>query len=303
MAKEKVVVTGVAGFIGSTLAEELLKRNYDVIGIDDLSTGNIGNIPTGVRFKRMDLSVVPNSLLLDTFEDCLYVFHLAALARVQPSMKDPLRYNAVNVGGTLNILEAARNCKSKPKVIFSSSSSVYGNTTQYPTPETTPLNPTSPYAMQKMIAEQYCNLYYAQFGVPVIILRYFNVYGNRMSLRGSYRLAIGIFTAQALEGKPLTINGTGNNRRDFTYVGDVVDANIKAALSPIKFDIFNIGNGDNRSVLEIAKLISNDITYVPEVIEPAITLASNIHAKELLNWNPSTKIEDWMPEWLAKYDL
>ncbi len=301
--QEKVVVTGVAGFIGSTLAEELLKRGYDVIGIDDLSSGSITNIPSGVRFKRIDISTAPNGLLVDTYEDSIFIFHLAALARVQLSMKDPIRYNAVNVGGTLNVLEAARNCTSRPKVIFSSSSSVYGNTNRFPTAEYTTLNPQSPYALQKQIAEQYCELYNKYFGVPVIILRYFNVYGNKMALTGAYRLAIGIFTEQVMTGKPLTINGTGENRRDFTYVGDVVDANIKAALSDIGFDIFNIGNGDNRSVNQIAALISNSVTHLPPVVEPAITLADNTYAKTKLNWNPSMKIENWMPQWLAKHNI
>jgi nucleoside-diphosphate-sugar epimerase len=184
------------------------------------------------------------------------VFHLAAKARVQPSIENPREYNDVNVTGLLNILNICVECGVK-RFVYSSSSSVYGDAEQLPTTEEAPLNPKSPYALQKLIGEQYCKLFADVYGLETVCLRYFNVYGERMNLDGAYRLVIPIFITQKLNGEPMTIRGDGEQRRDFTYIGDVVDATINVGFSKMKWggDVFNIGNGDNRSVNEIADMI------------------------------------------------
>jgi len=193
--------------------------------------------------------------------------------------------------------------------VFSSSSSVYGNVEQLPTPEEHELNPMSPYALQKLIGEQYCKLYSELHGLETICLRYFNVYGDGMSLEGAYKLVIPIFTEQRLNDKPMTVRGDGENRRDFTYVGDVVEANIKAGTidnnHPQMFDgeVFNIGNGDNRSVNQLADMIGGDKINVESVVEPKETLANNNKAREYLNWKPTMKIEDWMKTYKEKMGL
>ena len=296
---KKCIVTGGAGFIGSNLVDRLVKDGHEVHIIDDLSTGSQYNINPQARFHRRDLSV---SNYNDLFEDVDVVFHLAAKARVQPSIENPHIFHDKNVNGLVNVLEACRIHKVK-RLVFSSSSSVYGNVDQLPTPEEFGKNPMSPYALHKLVGEQYCKLYSELYGIETICLRYFNVYGERQVLEGAYCLVMGIFAQQKLEGKPMTIRGDGEQRRDFTYVGDVVDANVKAGMMknnhPQMFDgeAFNIGNGDNRSVNQIADLIGGDRVNVDPVIEPRETLADNSKAKEYLGWKPTTKIEEWFPKW------
>jgi UDP-glucose 4-epimerase len=293
----KCLVTGGAGFIGSNLVDKLIEKNYEVIIIDNLSTGKKENINPKAKFYNRDISIMDN---FSMFQDVDVVFHTAALARVQPSIEDPVSYDKVNVGGTLKVLKACVDYNVK-RFVFSSSSSVYGDIDEkdLPTSEETPLNPISPYALHKLIGEQYCKLFSEIYNLETACLRYFNVYGNRMSLEGAYKLVIPIFTEQRLNNNPMTINGDGEQRRDFTYVDDVVDANIKCAEYPLELngDIFNIGNGDSRSVNEIADMIGGDRKHLDPVIEPKATLANNEKAKRVLKFNPSMDIEDWMPVW------
>jgi len=225
---------------------------------------------------------------------------------VQPSIVDPYTWNTVNVGGTLNLLNLAR-IHNVRRFVFSSSSSVYGNVTDeyLPTPETAPRNPLSPYGLQKLFGECYCKLYSTIHNIDTVCLRYFSVYGERQPTKGDYSLVMGIFANQRLEGKPLTINGDGEQRRDFTYVGDVVSANIKASMSDKvgKGEILNVGNGDNRSVNDIAKMIGGPIEYRDPVIEPRETLADNSKTRKLLDWKPTMKLEDWMPSYKKSLGL
>jgi len=290
----KCLVTGGAGFIGSNLVNRLIDDGYDVSIIDDLSTGKEENINPKARFIQGDISntITENFSFL---KDVDVVFHLAAKARVQPSIENPIEFNKVNVGGLLNVLNACVKYKVK-RFVYSSSSSVYGNVKQLPTPEEHELNPMSPYALQKLIGEQYCKLYNELHGLETVCLRYFNVYGNGMSLEGAYKLVIPIFIEQILNNKPMTVRGDGEQRRDFTYVGDVVDANIRCAEYPLELngEAFNIGNGDNRSVNQLADMIGGDRVNVDSVIEPRQTLADNSKARKRLNWKPTTKIEDWV---------
>ena len=296
----KCLVTGGAGFIGSNLVDKLIDNGNEVVVIDNLSTGKEENINSKAKFYRKDITQMRRNSDFTMFEGVDVVFHTAALARVQPSIEDPVSYDKVNVGGTLQILKACVDYNVK-RFVFSSSSSVYGDVEEkdLPTTEESKLSPMSPYALHKLIGEQYCKLFSEIYNLETACLRYFNVYGNRMSLEGAYKLVIPIFTEQRLNGKPMTINGDGEQRRDFTYVDDVVDANIKCAEYPLELngDIFNIGNGDSRSVNEIADMIGGDRKHLDPVIEPKATLANNEKAKRILKFNPSMDIEDWMPTW------
>ena len=225
---------------------------------------------------------------------------------MQPSIRNPYLWNTVNVGGTLNLLNLAR-LHGVRRFVFSSSSSVYGNVTEenLPTPETAPKNPLSPYGLQKLVGEQYCKLYSTIHNIDTVCLRYFSVYGERQPTKGDYSLVMGIFANLRLEGKPLTINGDGEQRRDFTYVGDVVSANIKASMSDKvgNGEILNVGNGDNRSVNDIARMIGGPVIHGDPVIEPRETLADNSKTRELLDWKPTMKLEDWMPSYKKSLGL
>tara|TARA_Y100001963_G_C6723912_1_gene420470 strand:+ start:389 stop:1291 length:903 start_codon:yes stop_codon:yes gene_type:complete len=299
----KYAVIGGAGFIGSNLVDKLIEEGHEVTIIDDLSTGKRENINSKARFIQGDISnaIEQNFHALDGID---VVFHLAAKARVQPSIDNPIEFNKVNVTGLLNVLNACVKYKVK-RFVYSSSSSVYGNVEQFPTGENTDLNPLSPYALQKLIGEQYCKLFSELYHLETVCLRYFNVYGERQLTEGAYCCVMGIFANQRLNDEPMTIRGDGEQRRDFTYVGDVVDANIKCAEYPLELngEAFNIGNGDNRSVNQLADMIGGDRVNVDPVIEPKQTLADNSKARKRLNWKPTTIIEDWIKDYKEELGL
>ena len=298
MMIKKAIITGGAGFIGSNLVDKLIDMGVEVHIIDDLSTGFEKNINPKATFHKIDISTLNPDLAWYEFKDTDVVFHLAALARVQPSIENPIPFDSVNIGGTLRMLKLAHNLGVK-RFVYSASSSCYGDATKFPTPEEHSTNPLSPYGLQKYVGEQYCKMFSEVYGLDTVSLRYFNVYGERMSLEGAYKLAIPIFANQILNGKPLTINNDGEQRRDFTYVGDVVSANILAATNPedLKGEAFNIGNGDNYSVNELADMLGGKKSYGNKVIEPFQTLANNSKAKNILNWNPTGDL----PTWIEKY--
>ena len=302
----RCIVTGGAGFIGSNLVNRLVDDGHEVIVFDDLSTGKEENINKKAKFFLVDISY--ESSFAKTMKEIMtgvdVVFHLAAKARVQPSIENPIEFNNVNVGGTLNMLKACVDCGIS-RFIYSSSSSVYGNVEQLPTTEGHKLNPMSPYALQKLIGEQYCKLFSELYGLETACLRYFNVYGDGMSLEGAYKLVIPIFIEQRLNGKPMTVRGDGENRRDFTYVGDVVDANVRCMDYPLEFngEAFNIGNGNNRSVNQLADMIGGDKINIEPVIEPRETLADNSLAKRVLGWEATVEIEDWIKTYKGRMGL
>ena len=299
----KYIVTGGAGFIGSNLVDTLIDEGHEVIVIDNFSTGKQENVNSKAELFILDISHKDSiSKIKEVMQEADTVFHLAALARVQPSIENPHEFNKVNVNGTLHVLTSAKEAGVR-RVVYSASSSAYGDATIFPTPEDHPTDPLSPYGLQKLIGEQYCRVFYHCYGLETVSLRYFNVFGERQSLDGAYKLVMGIFADQRLKGKPLTITGDGEQRRDFTYVGDVVKANILASSSSLvgKGESINIGNGDNRSVNEIANLIGGPKEYIEKRLEPEQTLADNAKAKKLLGWQPTISVEEWIPQY--KKDL
>ena len=304
MMFKKAIVTGGAGFIGSNLVDKLIDMDVEVHIIDDLSTGFKKNINPKAIFHKIDISTLNPDLAWYEFKDTDVVFHLAALARVQPSIEDPIPFDKVNIGGTLRMLKLAHNLKVK-RFVYSASSSCYGNATKFPTPEEHSTNPLSPYGLQKYVGEQYCKMFSEVYGLDTVSLRYFNVYGERMSLEGAYKLAIPIFAKQMLDGKPLTINNDGKQRRDFTYVGDVVNANILTATHPedLKGEAFNIGNGDNYSVNELADMLGGEKSYGNKVIEPFQTLADNSKALLILDWDPKGNLKEWIKKYKKELGL
>lgn len=294
----RALITGGAGFIGSTLADRLLELGHErVVIVDDLSNGKREYINPKAEFLFFDICNPRLYEQKDVFENIDVIFHLAARARVQPSIQDPISFNETNVDGTLRLLKAAVDYNIN-KFVFSSSSSVYGNVEVLPTSEDHSLNPLSPYGAQKLIGEVYCKQFYETYGLQTVCLRYFNVYGERQAVEGAYSLVMGKFIQQRINGEPMTIRGDGEQKRDFTYVGDVVDANILAAVAlvPWKGECINVGNGDNRSVNQIADLVGGPRVHVDPVIEPYETLADNSLAKHRLGWFPEGNIDRWMKD-------
>jgi len=292
---KKYLVTGGAGFIGSALVDALLEQKNEVIVVDNFSSGK-GKLNPKAEAVNLDISDRRNRLTLcEKMEGVDTVFHCAALARVQPSIEDPQKYHKVNVDGTFNVLMSARDSKVR-RVVYSASSSAYGDQTETPQVESMPTAPISPYGLQKLIGEQYCFVFSKCYGLETVSLRYFNVYGEGQVVGGSYSTVVGLFLKQKNDRAKLTITNDGEQRRDFTYVGDVVRANILASQSEKvgAGEVINIGKGGNYSVNEIAEMIGGETENVGERLEPRETLADNTLAKELLGWIPKVDIKDWL---------
>lgn len=291
----KVVVTGGAGFIGSHLVRALFKKGYKVEVVDSLKAGDKKKLPVGVKLHQVDIRDLAK--LTPIFGGAKFVFHTAALPRVQPSIKDPITTNDINVNGTLMVLAAARKTRVK-RVIYSSSSSVYGNQKKIPLREDMEPRPLSPYGLQKYIGELHCRLFSQVYGLETVCLRYFNVYGSDAPVDGAYALVIGKFCDQRRRGKPLTIVPDGKQSRDFTHVSDIVRANILAAESPKvgKGEVINAGGGRNRTVLEVAKLIGGPTIFIEPRLEAKHSLADISKAKKLLGWKPKISLEQGIAE-------
>lgn len=301
----KYVVVGGAGFIGSNIVDKLVEKDHEVVIIDNLSTGKIENVNPKVRIEYIDISDTEQSKnMIEVMSGVDTVFLLAAKARVQPSIENPVEYETNNTIGTLNVLKCASDAGVR-RVVYSASSSAYGNTENLPSKESDPVNPLSPYGAQKYYGEVMCKMFSEVYGLETVSLRYFNIYGERQNVGGAYAMVIGIFVDQLLKGEPMTIRGDGEQRRDFTYVGDVVNANLLASMSMKvgKGEVINIGNGDNRSINDIADMIGGERVHIDPVIEPRETLADNSLAEELLGWKPTQKIEDWIPGYKKEMGL
>lgn len=263
---EKVIVTGGAGFIGSHLAKELAGRDYQTIILDDLSTGKIDNIKELLKNDSVEFirgSVTDLSLLKELFKDAYNVFHLAAITSVPRSIENPQAFHEINMSGTLNVLLAARE-NSVKKVIYSSSSSVYGDTPTLPKKEDMIPHPLSPYAATKLGGEYYCQVFHKVYQLPTVCLRYFNVYGPRQDPNSQYAAVIPGFIKRALAGNSPIIFGDGEQTRDFTFVKDAVEANILVAQSD-SCGLFNISRGESMTINRLAELI---IELVGNKVEP-----------------------------------
>jgi len=254
--RKKVVVTGGAGFIGSHLAEELVRRGCNVTIVDDLSTGKMENLASLLETESVDFvqgSITDLPLLQELFQGVDYIFHQAAIASVFQSIEAPLVSHDVNLSGTLKVLLAAKDNDVR-KVIFASSSSVYGDDTALPQKEDNSPNPQSPYAVSKLAGECYCRVFQDVYGLPTVCLRYFNVYGPRCEPDSQYAAVIPRFISRVSRGEPPIIYGDGEQTRDFVFVNDVVEANILAAHADVN-GIFNIGSGESITINQLAKLI------------------------------------------------
>lgn len=295
----KYVVTGGAGFIGSHITEKLVERGDAVTVIDNLKTGkekNLESIKEKIKFVKG--SILDIKLLEEITYNVDGIFHQAALASVQESFTKPDEYNEVNVKGTENILKIAK--KLKIKVVYASSSSVYGNPKNIPIKETDEKNPINPYAKTKLKDEELA-IKYAKMGVNVIGLRYFNVFGMRQSKE--YAGVIKLFLERIRDGLPPKINGDGTQFRDFVHIDDIVNANIMAMDSNVKHDFFNVGTNYAVSILDLAKMM---IQYSQLKIEPIYgpslkgdvqrTLADINSINEKLCWKPSIMIKDWLKD-------
>ncbi len=290
MAK-KMVVVGGAGFIGSNLTEALVARGDEVHVIDNLAGGKREQVDPGANFHESDIRHYDE--IAGIIEGADTVFHLAALPRVQFSIEHPIETNEVNVGGLVHVLTAAKEGGVR-RVVYSASSSAYGDQDAMPLTEDMPAHPLSPYGLQKYIGELYCRLFSEVYGLGTVSLRYFNVYGKNQDPEGAYALVIGKFLKQKANGEPLTITGDGEQTRDFTHVSDVVRANILASESAQvgKGEVLNIGAGKECSVKHLAELIGGPVVHVPARLEPKRTRADNGRARELLEWVPNVSLEE-----------
>ncbi|MEI8338117.1 MAG: NAD-dependent epimerase/dehydratase family protein [bacterium] len=291
----KVIVTGGAGFIGSNAVDALIEKGFEVHVIDNLSGGKKENVNPKAILHIADIRKLEE--IMPIFSEVEFVFHFAALPRVQYSIENPVETAEVNITGTQNVLIAAQKNGVK-RVIYSASSSAYGDQKTMPLVESMLPQPKSPYGLQKYVGEHLCRLWSEIFGLETVSLRYFNVYGPRQADEGVYALVIANFLKKKSEGLPMTITGDGMQTRDFTHVRDVVRANILAMESDRvgNGEVINIGGGKNYSVLEIAKLIGGEYAFIPARIEPHDTLADTTRAQFLLGWKPQENFEEGIEE-------
>ena len=291
----KCLVTGGAGFVGSHLVERLLADGHMVMVLDNFSTGrmeNLGQVKDNPRLSihRVDVGHYPEIKQFLVGVD--WVFHLAALADIVPSIKDPLRYHHSNVDGTISVLEAAR-ASSVKRFIYAGSSSCYGIPAVFPTPETAEIRPEYPYALTKCLAEQYLLHWGKVYKLPVLSLRLFNIYGPRSRASGAYGAVFGVFLAQKLHGKPFTVVGDGTQTRDFTFVTDVVNAFIMAADSDVKNEVLNVGSGNTYSVNRLVELLGGEVVHIPKRPgEPHCTQADISKIRKMLSWEPKVSFEE-----------
>lgn len=295
----KYLITGGAGFIGSHIAEYLVKRGDTVIILDNFNTGKVENLKKIIdKVEVIEGDIRDKEKLYNVIKNIDGIFHQAALASVQDSFTKPDEYFEVNVKGTENIFQIAQ--KLNLKVVYASSSSVYGNPERIPIKEADPKNPFNPYAETKLEDEKLAEKY-AKNGLRVIGLRYFNVFGERQSKE--YAGVVKLFLERIAEKLPPKINGEGTQTRDFVFVEDVVKANVMSMESDITHTFFNVGTGTNISVLELANIIidTSGLDLKP-IHGPALegdvsaTLADITHIKQSLNWKPTISIQEWLRE-------
>jgi UDP-glucose 4-epimerase len=293
----KSLVTGGAGFIGSNLVDRLIEIEHEVIVIDNEYSDAHDQFYWNDKAQNYKYDIRDYENTRPLYNGVDYVFHIAAEARIQPAINNPIEAVSINSVGTVTVLQCAREAGVK-RVMYSSTSSAYGRN-EPPNVETQIDDCLNPYSVSKVSGEKLCRMYYELYGLPTIIFRYFNVYGERQPLRGQYAPVIGIFLRQRAAGEPLTIVGDGEQRRDFTYVGDVVRANIMTAISnpgPEAFgQVYNVGTGTNYSINEISKMFDHQTVNIsPRPGETKYSLANNQKLRSIFGWEPTMKLEDWV---------
>jgi len=292
----KALVTGGAGFIGSNLVDKLIDMNWEVVVVDNQSAECNEKFYWNEKAKNHKLDICDYEFTRDLYNNVDCVFHLAAESRLQPAIENPINAVMKNAVGTCTVLQCAREA-GVDRVIYSSTSSAYGLNVP-PNIETDFLDCLNPYSVSKVAGEELCKMYTNLYGLKTIIFRYFNVYGDRAPTTGQYAPVLGIFFKQREEKIPLTVVGNGLQKRDFVHVDDVVSVNIAATqnISPEYFgQVFNVGSGENISILEIAKLISDNYIHIPARSgEAETTLADITKVKSALNWKPNVEIKEWI---------
>mgnify|MGYP004455495959 CR=1 FL=1 len=283
----RALVTGGAGFVGTNLIKRLLRDGYQVVSLDNYSTGLKENEQEGCKYFDVDISEVKDfSEFMDSPD---VIFHTAALARIQPSLENPSLVLKNNFMSTVNILEYARNQEKQPQIIFSGSSSFHYNVYG------------SPYAWSKFSGEQLCKLYSNVFNLNTCICRFYNVYGPHQIIDGEFAAVIGIFEKQYQDGDPLTVTGDGEQRRDFTHVDDIVDGLVRCYGNKFEAEVFELGRGENFSINEIADMFKHKKIYIPpREGEYPETLCKSQVAKDILNWKPSRNIDEYIEQWLEE---
>jgi UDP-glucose 4-epimerase len=301
----RAVVTGGAGFIGSHMVDLLVDRGFHVVVIDSLVTGRRENLAGHADNPRVELRTVDMCALEpddDAFRKAEYVFHFGGLGDIVPSIERPLDYMRSNVDGTLAVLEAARRAAVR-KVIYAASSSCYGLARELPTTESAAITPEYPYALSKWLGECAALHWARVYRLPVNSIRMFNVYGPRVRTRGAYGAVFGVFLAQKLHGRPLTVVGKGTQRRDFVFVTDVVRAFLLAAESDAVGEVFNLGSGHPETVNRLVELIGGDVVHLPERPgEPDCTWADIGKIRSRLGWEPRVSFEDGVAAMMARIE-
>jgi Nucleoside-diphosphate-sugar epimerases len=301
----KCIVTGGCGFIGSHLVDRLLADGHEVVVIDNFSTGrpeNLEHQKHNDNLRIVEADITNQKSIEQYFNDIDWIFHMAALADIVPSIQMPEQYFRSNVDGTFVVLQCALKAKVK-KFLYTASSSCYGIPDEYPTKENAEIRPEYPYALTKNLGEQLVMHWSKLYNLPAVSLRLFNVYGPRSRTSGTYGAVFGVFLAQKLAGKPYTVVGDGTQTRDFTYVTDIVDAFVTAAKSDVVGEIFNVGSGNTYSVNRLVELLGGDITYIPKRPgEPDCTFADTTKIEKHLNWHAKVSFEEGVTEILKNID-
>ena len=294
----KCLITGGAGFIGSHIVDALIEKGHEVVVIDNESSEVHEHFYFNDKATYHKLDIADYQATRSVYDGVDYVFHCAAESRIQPAILNPLLAIRTNTLGTGTVLQCSREAGVK-KIMYSSTSSGYGLVNEPPLEETMPDDCLNPYSVSKVSGEKLCKMYNDLFGVKTVIFRYFNVYGHREPLNGPYAPVVGLFLRQYRAGQPLTIVPDGTQRRDFTHVEDVVQANLLAMEVDHEHygEVFNVGTGTNHSVLELAAMISdNTVEVEPRIGEAYITLANNQKIRDILGWAPTKHIGDYVKE-------
>jgi UDP-glucose 4-epimerase len=305
VTKPIAVVTGGAGFIGSHLVDALLTKGWAVRAVDNLATGRKSNLAAALgsgHCNFVETDVNDHDALRQVCAGALSVFHFAALADIVPSIQNPLAYHRANVDGTASVLEAARAAGVR-RFVYAASGSCYGTPDIYPTPETAPIRPQYPYALTKYIGEEYVLHWGQVYQMPVVTVRLLNVYGPRSRTSGAYGAVFGVFLAQKIAGRPLTIVGDGTQTRDFTFVSDAVAAILAVAESDVVGDFFNVGSGGTYSVNRLAELLGGPRVHIPtRPGEPDCTFADISKIRARLGWQPKVDFDTGVATMLRHLD-